>query len=57
MKSDIIIFFREKMNYTEEEINKLTMLQVQLFVQRYNEPFFAEQLNREIHRIKEKANG
>ena len=45
------------MNYTEEEINKLTMLQVQLFVQRYNEPFFAEQLNREIHRIKEKANG
>ena len=57
MKSDIVIFFREKMSYTEKEINGLTMLQVQMYIQRYNEPFFAEQLNREIHRIKEKANG
>jgi len=54
-KGDTILFLK-KLNFTMEEIKEMTVLQVNMYIQRHNEPFFADNLNRAISRAKEGSN-
>jgi len=52
-KGDTILFLK-KIGFSMNEIKQLTTLQVNLYIQRYNEPLYKEEIDEEIIKAKSK---
>ena len=56
-KADTYLFLRTQLHFSDIEIKELTTLQVNLYIQRYNEPGYKDAIDRAVKGAQDKVNG
>ena len=45
-----MIFLKKELGFTLDDIKQMTTLQVNMYIQRYNEPWFKIEIERELNK-------
>jgi hypothetical protein len=53
----VYLFLTKELGYSKVDALEVTMLQVQLLMQRHNEPFYKEAIDRKVEEAVRKAQG